>query len=337
MIAPTSPPRTLPGLPSNGGPSCILGASAPVPALAPAEAAGNSLPVPPHVANLQCGVGRPIAHDTIKTSPAAAGHINDGTSAVSKNVTREEAHSLGLKRYFSGKPCRHGHLGERSVASGACVGCERAYREKAAVRRADYSRRWSKLHPEKKREADKKWRATNPERSRENNRACKQRRLGIIATRPRPSVCETCGHPPGRRALHLDHNHVTGVFRGWLCRECNLALGHVHDQPEVLDALAAYLRRDSAELASGETNNIKEGTMASEGFVAFVASRIEKHLPITVSHTDRCDACGEGPVYALGPIVLTVDGPTHWRCIPTYIRKDELAAARYIVLDGEES
>lgn len=42
-------------------------------------------------------------------------------------ISREEAIKLGLKRYFTGKPCKHGHVGERLVPGGACVECRKAY------------------------------------------------------------------------------------------------------------------------------------------------------------------------------------------------------------------
>jgi hypothetical protein len=57
----------------------------------------------------------------------------------------------------------------------------------------------------------------------------------------RGSVCEICGRED---RIHLDHNHVTGAFRGWLCLNCNRALGLVRDNPVILRALAAYLERE---------------------------------------------------------------------------------------------
>jgi len=41
------------------------------------------------------------------------------------NVTREQALSRGITRYFNGRPCRRGHTGGRYAASGACVECLR--------------------------------------------------------------------------------------------------------------------------------------------------------------------------------------------------------------------
>lgn len=38
-------------------------------------------------------------------------------------ISRKDAHLAGLKHYFTGKPCRRGHLRERSVSTGACLGC----------------------------------------------------------------------------------------------------------------------------------------------------------------------------------------------------------------------
>lgn len=63
-------------------------------------------------------------------------------------------------------------------------------------------------------------------------------------TRPEPTLCESCGNPPGKMGLHLDHCHTTGAFRGWLCGRCNLGIGNLGDSlPGVLRA-AAYLQRN---------------------------------------------------------------------------------------------
>jgi len=37
---------------------------------------------------------------------------------------RKEALALGLKRYFTGKPCKRGHLAQRLLC-GRCVACSR--------------------------------------------------------------------------------------------------------------------------------------------------------------------------------------------------------------------
>lgn len=39
-------------------------------------------------------------------------------------IQRNNAKALGLKRYFSGKPCPHGHISERNICGG-CIACAR--------------------------------------------------------------------------------------------------------------------------------------------------------------------------------------------------------------------
>jgi hypothetical protein len=46
------------------------------------------------------------------------------------------------------------------------------------------------------------------------------------------------------RAVCLDHDHTTGVFRGFLCMGCNTALGHVQDRTDVLLGLINYLNNN---------------------------------------------------------------------------------------------
>ena len=42
-------------------------------------------------------------------------------------ITRVEAKALGLKRYFTGKPCRRGHVAEREVVNKCCRECLKLY------------------------------------------------------------------------------------------------------------------------------------------------------------------------------------------------------------------
>jgi len=55
-------------------------------------------------------------------------------------------------------------------------------------------------------------------------------------------LCAIC-EEDNDRGLVIDHNHLTGVVRGLLCRQCNMALGAFQDNPLLLLRAAAYLRK----------------------------------------------------------------------------------------------
>ena len=67
-----------------------------------------------------------------------------------------------------------------------------------------------------------------------------------LSTVPAPGVddrCAICGLREDRsNQLHLDHNHTTGAFRGWLCGNCNRGLGCFRDSPDNLGAAREYLQ-----------------------------------------------------------------------------------------------
>tara|TARA_R110001583_G_scaffold169768_1_gene322850 strand:- start:254800 stop:255279 length:480 start_codon:yes stop_codon:yes gene_type:complete len=50
---------------------------------------------------------------------------------VMEVISREEAKAQGLRRYFTGEPCRQGHLSERYVIGKRCVECDRESNRKS--------------------------------------------------------------------------------------------------------------------------------------------------------------------------------------------------------------
>jgi hypothetical protein len=79
--------------------------------------------------------------------------------------SREQAKALGLKRYSTGEPCKHGHIADRNVRSGHCLECGR-------VRSA----KWNAANRELVNERRRNSRAANPEEVREKNREAARKR-----------------------------------------------------------------------------------------------------------------------------------------------------------------
>jgi hypothetical protein len=61
-------------------------------------------------------------------------------------------------------------------------------------------------------------------------------------------VCAACGQPETTidprtkqvKNLQVDHCHETGKVRALLCKECNNALGLLHDDPDRIHLLLQY-------------------------------------------------------------------------------------------------
>ena len=53
--------------------------------------------------------------------------------------------------------------------------------------------------------------------------------------------CKIYGSQPNR-PLFVDHCHKTKQVRGLLCHQCNVALGHMNDDPIRMERAANYLR-----------------------------------------------------------------------------------------------
>lgn len=89
-------------------------------------------------------------------------------------ITRQAAKAACLTRYFTGKPCKYGHVAERTVSNGACTKCSAPRREKWKAANADNiaaaKAAWASANKDKVRLKSAKWRNKNVEL-----RAAKQR------------------------------------------------------------------------------------------------------------------------------------------------------------------
>lgn len=131
--------------------------------------------------------------------------------------------------------CKRGHLRtpDNVNSQGHCRTCMRE-------RRTNYR----KNNLEKVRAIDRDWSKKNPEKRRRSNL---KTLYGIdIDIDNIPNECEGCG----ANKICVDHCHVTGKVRGFLCRNCNSILGFAKDKPELLEALAVYLRKANGKNSS---------------------------------------------------------------------------------------
>lgn len=111
-------------------------------------------------------------------------------------ITREEAKTAGLRFYFTGDPCKHGHVAQRNVKTTACVEChrqhQRADREKRRAflckrSREDYAQRRSEnpsLH-EKALERRRQWYEQNKDRALEVHRRYREKNGDKVIARVR--------------------------------------------------------------------------------------------------------------------------------------------------------
>lgn len=102
-------------------------------------------------------------------------------------LSRAEARELGLSKYFTGVPCKHGHSDERKTRCGTCVSCARASSAIAQKKRraTDVNYRASEVENQRKRynsnaisrkkrlEASRRWQRKYPEKV---NFRCAERR-----------------------------------------------------------------------------------------------------------------------------------------------------------------
>ena len=172
--------------------------------------------------------------------------------------SRDMAKGLGLKRYFTGRPCSAGHIDERLVSNYRCMTCHRAaYRERfpagseaRAQRVADYywrnkvrengrSRKWREENLDYARKRVRDWLAANKERRRLHERNYRARKAAAEGSHTTADIHWLFARQKARCAacrcsisdgFHVDH--IQPLTKGGgngrrnlqlLCAPCNLS------------------------------------------------------------------------------------------------------------------
>lgn len=116
--------------------------------------------------------------------------------------------------------------------------------KKHKVRIQAYKKKWAKRNVLRCRTKAKQWYQANRKRilERRVERVFKLP-TGLYSTLVKMQVgrCLICGQRP-TRSLAVDHDHSTGAIRGLLCGPCNTGMGHLKDNPMLLEKAAQYLR-----------------------------------------------------------------------------------------------
>lgn len=157
-------------------------------------------------------------------------------------ISRSEARARGLSKYFTGEPCKRGHVSERYVG-GCCVVCS-----------SEHRKRWVKENPDYHREHNKQYYPKNRDRYLANKRKWSLKsNYGLTEEdyanllEVQDGCCAICNSDsPGDRwnYFHVDHDHKTGTVRGLLCAKCNTAIGLLSEDPQVLLRALTYLSGD---------------------------------------------------------------------------------------------
>ena len=145
-------------------------------------------------------------------------------------ISRKQAQAQGLKHYYTGKPCKRGHVSAKAV-SGVCLQCRKAKEKQYEQNRQALL----KLDPEKKEkrrlkhnEASRAWNAANPEARARNNKAVRAEnpeKLAEYAKRSfkkRKNNGKHYAYTAMKRQTDLGYRIKNALFlRLWKALKCN--------------------------------------------------------------------------------------------------------------------
>lgn len=150
-----------------------------------------------------------------------------------------------------------------------CRICQSNYRKSRREYNNKYNKEYNLLYPEKRLKASKEYRERNYEKvcksardyarriRKEKPEEChkKDRKVALLKYygiteneynnlyKKQNGVCAICGGKQRKNNKYfcIDHDHKTKKVRGLLCHNCNVALGLINENKEILKKMIEYL------------------------------------------------------------------------------------------------
>lgn len=189
--------------------------------------------------------------------------------------TARIASDMGIKFFFTGEECRHGHVAPKYTAGGRCVACARIhsavsqgneYKGNFKAARANMQRAIAAVSMKRTYEPTRPCKhghmlryvgsnncveCNDIARAKRREKAKEARLLKLygIDFKRREEMASTQDYRcaicladfTDNRTMHVDHCHSTGAVRGLLCSNCNQAIGLLQDNPEIIRSAADYV------------------------------------------------------------------------------------------------
>lgn len=144
-----------------------------------------------------------------------------------KPQERAAAKAAGKTTYFTGRPCKLGHIVNRVTSSGACVECARLSERRSRRKKIEANPNWSKeryaKNPEYYRQKRKEYRLKNPEKERLISLASMQKR------KPQKAAAERARQARKLKATPL-----------WLTKNQLAEMKNVYVAAQKMSALAGF-------------------------------------------------------------------------------------------------
>jgi hypothetical protein len=198
-----------------------------------------------------------------------------GLDVTKLPASAKDAERIGSRFFFTGKPCKHGHVSPRYTKASACVQCQRVVNikktdldptrvnkkaERHHARRTAYETGQTTYVPAEpcKQGHTLRWVSTNNCVQCDADARVRHKISGKLArikkeyglTREQYFAlvdkqggrCAICAEQPDSHfSLHIDHCHDTNVVRGLLCQQCNQALGLFKEDAMLMQSAINYL------------------------------------------------------------------------------------------------
>lgn len=166
-------------------------------------------------------------------------------------MTRIEAVNAGLD-FYEGKHCIKCNTNIRRVVDYNCVQCSRERARLLSEQSKHNGRRKSNRQKYEQGEAGKanrrRW-YNSSDGKKSNRKAMLKLKFGMtleeydLMLTNQQGCCKVCGDhiEDLSKFLAVDHNHITGNVRGLLCNRCNVALGMLREDTNIMKNLIKYV------------------------------------------------------------------------------------------------